>query len=573
MNRTPHRRLLLVAPAFLLLLAFFVTPLSAALWNSFHGAAFDLSSYREAFSNPLYLHVFLRTLEVGAAVTAICLVLGYPIAYFMTTLPPRALALFSFLVLVPLFTAFLIRTFGWMIILGRGGALNKLLLYLGVISTPLKITGTSAAVYVGMVHVLMPVAVFVMFAGMRQVDRVLSSAAQVLGANPVQAFLRVYFPLTIPAVVSAGLLVFIMALGFYVTPVLLGGPADTMISQLIVTQVTTLLNLEFGYALSVILLAATVGILAVSNIFVPLEQMWALQSHEAGQTRGWRSSKMWTGARRAALWIIEKAVQLLLGRPRWLARAVLRAYVVLAAIFLIIPLIIIYILSFSSSPFLVFPPPGFSWQWYEKFFADPDWQSALYMSLKLAAATATISMIVGACGAFGLVRGTFAGKQGLLLFLIAPLLVPVVVVALSLYVSLSHLHLLGTFLGLVIGHMVIMVPYAVLISVAAVRGMDVNLEHAASTLGAARFTVQRRVVLPQLAPALGTAWILCFLTSLDELLITLFLLGRQTETLPVRMWSDIRIQVDPVMSAAASVIVTAVAVLILASQYRALKAK
>jgi ABC-type spermidine/putrescine transport system permease subunit II len=184
-----------------------------------------------------------------------------------------------------------------------------------------------------------------------------------------------------------------------------------------------------------------------------------------------------------------------------------------------------------------------------------------------------VSVVVGASSAFGLVRGTFAGKQVLLLFLIAPLLVPVVVVALSLYVSLSHLHLLGTFLGLVIGHMVITVPYAVVISVAAVRGLDVNLEHAASTLGAAQPVVQRRVVLPQLAPALGTAWILCFLTSLDELLITLFLLGRQTETLPIRMWSDIRIQVDPVMSAAASVIVTAVAVLIMTSQYRTLKAK
>ncbi|HUE11375.1 MAG TPA: ABC transporter permease subunit [Steroidobacteraceae bacterium] len=573
MNRTSHRHLLLVAPAFLLLLAFFVTPLAAALWNSFHGAAFDLSSYREAFSNPLYFHVFLRTLEVGAGVTAICLVLGYPIAYFMTTLSPRALAVCGFFVLVPLFTAFLIRTFGWMIILGRGGALNRLLLYLGVISTPLKITGTSTAVYVGMVHVLMPVAVFVLFAGMRQVDRTLLSAAQVLGANPVQAFLRVYVPMTIPAVISAGLLVFIMALGFYVTPVLLGGPADTMISQLIVTQVTTLLNLEFGYALSVILLAATVGVLTISNLFVPLEQMWSLQSHEGGKTRGWRSSQIVAGARRAALWIIEKAAQLLLGRPRWLARTLLRAYVVLAAIFLILPLIIIYILSFSSSPFLIFPPPGFSWQWYEKFFSDPDWQSALFMSLKLAAATATVSVVVGASSAFGLVRGTFAGKQVLLLFLIAPLLVPVVVVALSLYVSLSHLHLLGTFLGLVIGHMVITVPYAVVISVAAVRGLDVNLEHAASTLGAAQPVVQRRVVLPQLAPALGTAWILCFLTSLDELLITLFLLGRQTETLPIRMWSDIRIQVDPVMSAAASVIVTAVAVLIMTSQYRTLKAK
>ncbi|MEX3968364.1 ABC transporter permease subunit [Paraburkholderia sp. EG286B] len=563
-----NRYLLLVTPAALVLLAFFVTPLAGSIVGSVRGSAFDLSGYKDALTDPLYFKVFTRTIEIAGVVTALCLLLGYPIAYFMTTLSKRALGAFSFFVLVPLFTPFLIRTYGWMAILGRAGALNKLLLSFGIISTPLKITGTSVAVYIGMVHVLLPVGVFVMYATMRQADRMLVSAAGVLGANPVQTFLRVYLPLTTPGIISAGVLVFIMALGFYIAPVLLGGPADTMIAQLIVTQVTTLLNLQFGYALSVILLIATLAIVAASNLVVPLEQMWSIQVTSRKPFPFAKKDNAGRIPQKRLTTVLERFFNITLGRPRWLLSAMLRSYIVLAAAFLIIPLVVIYVLSFSSSPFLVFPPPGFSMKWYVRFFTDSQWQDALLMSAKLASAAATVSVVIGTAAAFGIVRGNFRMKRSVLLFMITPLLVPVIVVALSLYVAMSKIDMLGTFVGLVAGHMVLTVPYAIIVLIAAVRAIDLNLEYAAATLGAKTPIILRKVVLPLLAPALGTAWLMCFVTSLDELLIALFLLGRQTETLPIHMWSDIRIQVDPVMSAAASIIVTGVAILILLSQFK-----
>lgn len=558
------------APVVVLLVAFFVAPLGQAAWRSWDGLALHFSRYAAIFADPVYLAVFWRTLEVAVLVTALSVILGYPIAYLLTALRRRPATLLTICLLIPLFTAFLIRTYGWMVILGRQGVLNKALISLGLIDAPLKILGTSTAVYVGMVHVLMPIAIFTMYASMARLDRSLVTAAEVLGANPVTAFVRVYVPMSVPGIVSASVLVFIMALGFFITPALLGSPSDTMIAQLIVTQITTLLDLETGFALSVVLLAAIFIVLLAASRLVPLEQMWAL-NESTGPRAG--DSARHGAARsrlRALLYWLEAAAHAALGRPAGLIPVLLRAYAVAVVLFLLAPQLIVYVLSFSSSPFLVFPPPGFSWQWYARFFGSPEWRSALIMSLELAAIVASASLVVGGAAAFGLVRGEIGHKRGLFLFVLSPLLVPVIVVALGLYVSMDDLGLLGTFAGLVLGHMVVAVPYAIVVLVGAVRGLDRNLELAASTLGARSGRVLGRITLPLLAPALVSAWIMAFLHSFDELLVTLFLLGRQPQTLPIKMWSDIRIQIDPVISAASSTIVTAIAIIVVLTQVRSL---
>jgi ABC-type spermidine/putrescine transport system permease subunit I len=560
----------LLAPVFLLLLVSFIAPLAQAAWRSFDGQALQFSRYAAIFSDPVYLAVFWRTLEVAVIVTALSVILGYPIAYLLTALARRSATVLAICLLIPLFTAFLIRTYGWMVILGRQGVLNKTLIGLGLIDAPLKILGTSTAVYVGMVHVLMPIAIFTMYASMARLDRSLVTAAQVLGANPVTAFVRVYVPMSLPGIISASVLVFIMALGFFITPALLGSPADTMIAQLIVTQINTLLDLQSGFALSVVLLLAIVVVLLASSRLVPLEQMWALNESTGRQSVGTIRHAALRNRVRALLYWMEAAVHAVLGKPAGLVGVLLRAYAVVVVLFLLAPQLIVYVLSFSSSPYLVFPPPGFSLQWYSRFFTSPEWRSALLISLQLAAIVASVSLAVGGAAAFGLVRGEMRAKRGLFLFVLSPLLVPVIVVALSLYVSMDDLGLLGTFPGLVLGHMVVAVPYAIVILVGAVRGLDRNLEHAASTLGARPGRVLGRITLPLLAPALVSAWIMAFLYSFDELLVTLFLLGRQPQTLPIKMWSDIRIQIDPVISAASSTIVTAIAIIVILSQARSL---
>lgn len=558
-----------LAPVIGIIVLFFLLPLGLAVWGSMDGLAFRFERYVEIFTDRLYRDVLLRTFEVAAIVTAVTILLGYPIAFLLTTLSRRWTTILSICLLVPLFTAFLIRIYGWMTILGRNGVVNKTLISLDLIERPLRLLGTQTAVYIGMIHVLAPIAIFTMYASMVQVDRSLSQAAKVLGATPVQAFTRVYFPMSLPGVISAAVLVFIMALGFFIAPALLGSPSDTMIAQLIVTQITTLINLEFGYALATVLLLVTILALALSNLFVPIEQMWAIQirpalSRRRGQAAAWLRPARWL------LFWLERALHLLVGRPDWLMPAVLRLYAVLVVLIMLAPLAVVYVLSFSSSAFLVFPPPGFSLQWYAKFFASAEWREALFMSLRVAGSVATAAIVIGTAAAFGLVRGIFAGKRVLFMLVVAPLLVPVVIVALCLYVALADVGLLGSFLGLVLGHLVVAVPYAVIILVGAVRSLDRNLEYAAATLGGRPALVFRKIVLPTLAPGLVTAWVMAFLHSFDELLVTIFLIGRQTPTLPIKMWSDIRIQFDPVISAASSSIVTVVAIVILLTQLRSL---
>lgn len=560
-----------LAPVLMLVGLFFLLPLLRAVWGSIDGAGFSFGRYAEIVTNPLYRQVLLRTFEVGAVVTLAAILLGYPVAYLLTVLPRRLAVLITICLLVPLFTAFLIRTYGWMSLLGRQGPANMLLQAFGLVDRPVRLLGTPLAVYIGMVHVLTPIAIFTMYATMAQLDRGLTAAARVLGANPVQAFLRVYLPMSLPGVISATVLVFIMAIGFFIAPALLGSPAETMIAQLIVTQITTLIDLKFGYALATVLLIVTIAALLLSNLFVPIEQMWS-QARAAPAKAPLRRRA--AGAARPLRWMMalaETVLDRLLCRPAWLMPLLLRGYAGAMILFMLAPLAVIVILSFSASPFLVFPPPGFSWQWYEKFFASEDWRAALSMSLRIAAIVASLAVITGGATAFALVRGAFAGKRALFILIIAPLLVPVVIVALCLYMAMADLGLLGSFTGLVIGHLLVAVPYALIILLGAVRGLDRNLEYAAATLGARPGLVFGKIVLPSLAPGLVTAWVMAFLHSFDELLVTLFLLGRQTPTLPIKMWSDIRMQFDPVISAASSTIVAAVALVILASQLRNLR--
>ncbi|TJW85057.1 MAG: ABC transporter permease, partial [Mesorhizobium sp.] len=218
------RGAIIAAPIVVLLVGFLVIPLSIILWASVEGDKLTFSHYTRIFFDETNLSVMLQTLKVGLIVTLLSLATSYPVAYLLTQIRSRALSLVTVFILLPLFTAFLIRTYAWMIILGRQGPINNTLIWLGLISQPLPLLNTTFAVVIGMVHVLMPIAIFTMYSSMVRIDHNFARAAQILGAKPVQAFLRVYFPMSLPGVFSAGILIFIIAIGFYITPALLGGP-------------------------------------------------------------------------------------------------------------------------------------------------------------------------------------------------------------------------------------------------------------------------------------------------------------------------------------------------------------
>jgi ABC-type spermidine/putrescine transport system permease subunit I len=268
--------LLPLIPALVYLLVFYLYPLSRMILLSFRvpkEGGWTLDHYLHFFTAAIYLDRMLFTFKIALIVTVLCILLGYPVAYLLSSVPTRVRNLLLIMVVVPFWTSILVRTYAWMVLLGRAGIINQFLQSFGLIETPLKLMHNTFGVYVGMVYVLLPFTILPMYSVMERIDRALLQAALNLGASRWQTFWRVFFPLSLPGVASGALLVFIIALGFYITPALLGGVSDVMISNLIDTQINSLLDWEFGSAISVVLLVMALIVFYLYNRFLGLDRL------------------------------------------------------------------------------------------------------------------------------------------------------------------------------------------------------------------------------------------------------------------------------------------------------------
>jgi putative spermidine/putrescine transport system permease protein len=266
--------LLLLGPAAVWTLIFFVAPLSVMIWRSFQRDGLSLFYYRKLFSVSLYLDVMLTTFQISLIVTAGCLLLGYPVAYLICTARPRVRAVVLLLVIVPYWLDYIVRSYSWMVLLGRTGIVNRTLMGLGLTAQPITLLFTIWSVAIGMIQILLPLTVLTLFATMHGIDRRLLQAAAIHGAPPWRAFARVFFPLSLPGVYGACLLTFVTAMGFYITPALLGGRKQTMISQLIATLSNELLDWSLASAASALLLLLSVLIVLLYNRLFSVDRLW-----------------------------------------------------------------------------------------------------------------------------------------------------------------------------------------------------------------------------------------------------------------------------------------------------------
>jgi len=226
-----------------------------------------------AAEQAVFRNVLGRTLWISGMVMLLCLLLGYPVAFYIARQPPARASLLLFLVLLPFWTSLLVRTVAWVVLLQREGILNNLLLSLGLVTEPIRMIFNRFAVYVAMVHVLLPFMVLPLYAVMKGIPPSYVRAASSLGARPATAFRRVYLPQTLPGVGAGCLMVFIQALGYYITPALVGGADDQMISYFIAFYASKTVNWGMAAALSIMLLAATLALYAVYNRLVGVEKM------------------------------------------------------------------------------------------------------------------------------------------------------------------------------------------------------------------------------------------------------------------------------------------------------------
>ena len=246
------------------------------------------------------------------------------------------------------------------------------------------------------------------------------------------------------------------------------------------------------------------------------------------------------------------------------ARLALNVYVGAVFVFLMLPLFIVFPISFSSAAYLQFPPPGLSLRWYEAYINDPVWLAATLRSLKIAACTTVLATILGTLLAFSLVRGRYPGREWVNQVGAMPLIVPTIIYSVAVYGFFSQLRLIGDWRGIVLGHTVHAIPYVVIIMTAALRTFDIALENAAMGLGASRLRAIWRVTLPQMRPALVSAIFLAFISSFDELVIAMFL-GGANMTLPKKMFDNILNAIDPTIAAVSVLQILIVSIALLVS--------
>lgn len=257
-----HGFLILVFPGLFFSLVFFVLPIGLLLFRSFFDPEPTLEHYREIFSTPDYLMTFWISLKIAAATTILSMAASYPLAYCILIARPTIRAILIACVLLPLWTNILIRCYAWMLILQTKGVINSALVsWTGLLQEPAPLVFNLTGVLIGMTHYLIPINTLIILSVMQGIDMRLVHAAKGLGANPVRAFLHVFLPLSMPGVSASGLLIFVVGLGFFVTPALLGGHGETTVSILVSKYFSDTLNWGLGSALATILLVLTVLLL------------------------------------------------------------------------------------------------------------------------------------------------------------------------------------------------------------------------------------------------------------------------------------------------------------------------
>ncbi len=593
-----------ILPVLVYLAVLFVIPVFQLLGLSLVNKGDGLSAiftdptvgyYKKLFETKTYFLVLGITFRVAAWTTVISVIAAYPVAYLLATATERTRNNLILWVLMPFWTSFLVRTFAWMVLLGRNGTINDWLQQLGIIDAPVRIIYNFAGVMIGMVHALMPLCVITMLAVMRNIDSNLPRAANTLGARGGQAFWRVYFPLSLPGVVSGALLVFIVSLGFFITPALLGGGREIMVAQVIIQQIEELLNWNFAGAVAVLLLAVTF------ITFFVYDRLFGLSSLSGSAAMALEEGRQGLISRAGAYvgvfliaamgWICDLFSDVMevirpprAGRARAnISRKVLWVSALAIIVFLVAPSFFVIPISFSVNKFIQWPPKGFTWEWYDLWASSHLYVGAIIRSFVIGIVSAIMAMLIGVPAAFVLTRQAMPLKGVAFGLILAPIIIPHIIISIALFYFYAQIGFLGTAfhlplqlvgyrsvsvpIDLILAHAVISVPFVVVTIMAVLKNYDERYDQAASSLGASKIAVLRYVTFPLILPGLIGAFLFAFVISLDELTIALFISGGPSPTLPKQMWVDAVFKLSPMVTAVSTFVLLFVSGLILIAEF------
>lgn len=561
----------------------FVLPVGQLLWLSVvdKTGALTATHYIKLFASPVYVQVLLITFKIATWTTLCCLLGAYPVAYLLATTTERWRGRLMLWVLLPFWTSFLVRAFAWIVLLGRNGPVNGLLQAVGMTDAPLPLIYNLTGVLIGMTHALMPLAILTMVSVMEHIDANLARAGSTLGARGGQVFWRIYFPLSLPGVAAAGLLVFITALGFFITPALLGGRRETMITQVIIDQVQELLNLAFAGAVSVLLLVSALvafylydrvlGMSTLAGSAPTRDRRLPGGGNPIEQIGTWAGTQTIAALGRSCDRVAELMERWFPARPdrpprRW-SRVVLWVVGLVVIAFLAVPTFFIVPVSFTTDSFMEWPPKGFTLKWYAAYLTSPQLTAATIRSLGVGVIAASLAMMIAMPAAFVLARRPLFGKTAALAFILSPLIIPRMILALGLLYLYARIGLIGSPIGLILGHAALAIPYVVVTVMAVLRTYDERLDQAAWSLGANKVRALYRITFPLIRGGLIAAFVFAFITSFDELTIALFITSGLSTTLPKQMWDDALNKVTPTLAAVSTVLLLFVTTMIVLAEY------
>ena len=519
-------------PLALVLVACLVLPVAVFFVYGFWTAdlfgihkTWTLEQYRSALSG-FYLHVLLKTLATALAVAVSVIAIAYAAAFVVTFRLRRARNLFVLLIVASALTSYLVRIYSWKTVLGPHGLISSGFERLGVVDQPIDfLLYNRFSVTVALVQILIPFAFLPIYAAMQAVDRDLFNAGRDLGGSPTQTFRKVLWPLTSHGVIYGFAFSLIIAGGDYVTPEMLGGKKGIMTGRIINDQFGLTQNFSLAAALAFVLLVGFLGVLLVAALAqrarIPRPRLPRVRRRARARTR-WPWDKIFLG--------------------------VLVAY-------LYVPLIAVVTLSLNDSNFASFPMRGITLHWYGVVLGSGPYRSAFVTSLEVAAAVTTLALAIGLPAALALARRRFVLRPLLALGLIACLGLPGIVIGFSVFAMLRQLGEAPSLVSVVLGQLLVVLPFVVLTLAARVQRMDPSLDEAGRDLGCTRFGVFRRITAPLIVPVMIGAGLISFALSMDEFVVTHFTVGDR-ETFPVLIWAQLhRRGLDPSVNAAASILV------------------
>lgn len=512
---------------------------------------------RAGFSDPLYFghyvaivqddllrQVALHSVMLAFVAMVVTVLLAFPAAYIVSRLSRQASSLMMILILMPFWVSIIIRLFAFTTILGQQGIINSVAGYLGL--GPFPLLYNTFATIVGMVAYLLPYLILILVSAMMSIDTSLLTAARTMGASERRVFTDIYFPQVRPALLGGSVLVFVLGLGFFLTPAILGGPHNLTIPIFIQQQVQ---NYQWGKAA-----AMGIVLLAVSVI----GYMIALKVGGRGMLSPVQQGSRGSAARDPL-------------QPTFVT-GICIAVLTLDLIILILPLLVVIPTSVTEGMQIRFPPVGFSLKWFGEAFTSSIWIEAFFKSVRVGVFTAVTATFCGLALARIATRSKSASLKTMIQTVaIVPLIVPVILLGIGIYDVQGKLGLLGTDIGLVIAHTVLCLPLAFLVLGNALAAVDHSLEQAAWTMGASNTRAFIGIVLPIVMPALVGAFVISFVTSWDEAVLAMF----QTQldkTLPVTIYSLLRSGITPVVSAVATIVIVPVLLGSMFVAYRALTA-